>query len=142
MQSSRDEFPPLGIAKLIRKTQWALSLRLRYRPDDDEESRARRVNPTEITFVQLLFSVLYIYILYCYYVLYRFKYTYVYIIIAWLHVGISKIRHRRVLCTIYFIPTYTSEQYVHIYNIKFHVTDEERGGMVIGDFMISDVPYA
>lgn len=34
---------PLGIAKLIRKTQWALFLRLRYRPVEDEESRARRV---------------------------------------------------------------------------------------------------
>lgn len=52
-----------------------MSLRLRYRPDDDEESHARRVNPTEIMFVQLLFLVIYIILLLC--IIHRFKYTYV-----------------------------------------------------------------
>lgn len=54
-----------NITKLMRKTQWALSLRQRYRPyDAGEESRARRVNPTETTFVQLFyFLVLYVIII-------------------------------------------------------------------------------
>jgi len=110
-------FPPLGIAKLIRKTQWALSLRLRYRPDDDEESRAGRVNPTEITFVQLLFLVLYIILLLC--IVHRFRYTYVhYNSVA----SSALVKYAIVvyyILVLYILYLRTQEQYIHIYTIKF-----------------------